>query len=458
MASTKSKREHLEESSCIGSQYFAKKDTKHRRRIPWLVAYLICAGFMLYFISKNFTRYFSYPASSNFEYIHVNSLEFPALTICNKNGIRKSYYDLGVEDGTIPAVFGSREDYIKQQARLGHKLLQGLPINSNTTTEEIYKMLLPNVSGILSDEHYNTREKVRYQERLYMEGGHQFEDTVLLSLMNEREESCAVYNGREVYCNVSSALDEELCHTITFTDVNGTALRSNRLDEYQVIYLTLDPKGEEYLPINKDLTPGLYVGIHPRNEAPSYSPLLVFEEGHGFNVYLEKSEISVLGLPYSEQDCIDMESADFVSPLRYYRNYSYSYHTCWKECKGEIMMEACGCREFGFPDFALPVCNYSQQVTCLKHQSFSQCTRCLSPCHQTKYRATPVRWSWHTPNTVWVTMQFSNEAYTKITQSKEFPAEELFAEVGGHLGLFLGASVLTIAEFVDLFCVLFNKQ
>ena len=37
-----------------------------------------------------------------------------------------------------------------------------------------------------------------------------------------------------------------------------------------------------------------------------------------------------------------------------------------------------------------------------------------------------------------------------ISESPAYPVESLFGEVGGNLGLFLGASLLTVTELLDI--------
>ena len=54
-----------------------------------------------------------------------------------------------------------------------------------------------------------------------------------------------------------------------------------------------------------------------------------------------------------------------------------------------------------------------------------------------------------------VYIDFKEFAYTEITQNKEYPADSLFGEVGGQLGLFLGASLMTVVEMLDFILVSF---
>ena len=43
-----------------------------------------------------------------------------------------------------------------------------------------------------------------------------------------------------------------------------------------------------------------------------------------------------------------------------------------------------------------------------------------------------------------IIFQYKDIAYTKITQIPTYPALSLFGDIGGQLGLFIGASLLTM--------------
>lgn len=48
-----------------------------------------------------------------------------------------------------------------------------------------------------------------------------------------------------------------------------------------------------------------------------------------------------------------------------------------------------------------------------------------------------------------VDIYFEDLSYTKIVQRESFKLLSLFSEIGGFLGLLLGASILTVCELVD---------
>ena len=60
-----------------------------------------------------------------------------------------------------------------------------------------------------------------------------------------------------------------------------------------------------------------------------------------------------------------------------------------------------------------------------------------------------------------VKITFSNDYYSRILQSAVYPVQSVWAEIGGYMGLLIGASVITVFEFIDLmfrFCRSCLKQ
>ena len=55
--------------------------------------FLAALGMLLRYIWTGFACYYSYPVSTKVEYISERRMEFPSVTICNYNFVRKSYLD-----------------------------------------------------------------------------------------------------------------------------------------------------------------------------------------------------------------------------------------------------------------------------------------------------------------------------------------------------------------------------
>ena len=65
---------------------------------------------LVYVIAKNFQRYVSYPTTTLMTVKHVDHLDFPAVTLCNYNQVRKSKLDKDTE-AFFQSIFGSPGTY-----------------------------------------------------------------------------------------------------------------------------------------------------------------------------------------------------------------------------------------------------------------------------------------------------------------------------------------------------------
>ena len=81
-----------------------------------------------------------------------------------------------------------------------------------------------------------------------------------------------------------------------------------------------------------------------------------------------------------------------------------------------------------------------------------ECAQCLPDCQVTKYDIHFVQRSYNTTD-VDIAIYLEDIAYTAINQEPAYPAMSLFGEIGGMLGLFVGSSILTIIEVLDLVIV-----
>ena len=74
-------------------------DTNSRllRRILWFASFLFTTVLFTFFLSRGLIQYFSYPTVASFQYRPVTSLDFPSVTVCNVNMLRKSFMEqLGI--------------------------------------------------------------------------------------------------------------------------------------------------------------------------------------------------------------------------------------------------------------------------------------------------------------------------------------------------------------------------
>ena len=57
-----------------------------------------------------------------------------------------------------------------------------------------------------------------------------------------------------------------------------------------------------------------------------------------------------------------------------------------------------------------------------------------------------------------VDFYFEEMSIEKITERPAYDEESLFGDIGGQVGLFLGASILTLLEFIDLVARILSRK
>ncbi|XP_071088966.1 acid-sensing ion channel 1-like [Haliotis cracherodii] len=149
---------------------------------------------------------------------------------------------------------------------------------------------------------------------------------------------------------------------------------------------------------------GVKVYIDEPDTAPSYSDdaMMGVQVGTTTRMKLTKKEMKYLPTPYNSRgtDCLDTKASDFVNSLDWFKLYSFD--GCLHECSNKAAMNACNCTAGWEP---------LQARVSLRHCSVKELQTCYRP---------------------------------KSTS------------IGGQIGLFLGASILTITELLELLitCVL----
>ena len=162
------------------------------RKLAWAILYLVCFGWWLYGTSLAVMRYSSWPVSSVTQVKYPDSIEYPAITFCIpvNDAFERSYYEAGVENGTMPPMFESYDTaataFLCQQLRFGRMdptvtsvgnttIDLSVEIHSNTTDDELKKLLGSVMYWEMWDQMYSQRNHFHYYEHL-IAGGLKSED------------------------------------------------------------------------------------------------------------------------------------------------------------------------------------------------------------------------------------------------------------------------------------------
>lgn len=164
-------------------------------------------------------------------------------------------------------------------------------------------------------------------------------------------------------------------------------------------------------------------------------------------------------------------------------NISYSTMSCRESCLARSQLVKCGCMEFRFPTQDLKkICNLMNetQMSCIfgKQLSFDgnddECAEsCVPPCRsvQLKKSTSLEVWPSEKYKETDSEFKFSEEDFDSknnlrlhvfyqeleeeiIKEAISYTIDGFISDIGGQLGLWVGVSVLTLAEFLELITTL----
>ncbi|XP_053265756.1 acid-sensing ion channel 3 isoform X2 [Podarcis raffonei] len=415
------------------------------RRAAWAGAVLLALGIFLYQVGER-VQYYK-------EYHHVTMLDeeagrlllFPAVTLCNFNRVRRSRLTrndlhwvgqelLGVEAPAFP-------EYLRALGRADEGGLGFYP-TPRFDMKEFVERTAHSLEEMLLDCRFGTRQC----------GPHNF--TAIFTRLGK----CYTFN--------SGAPGHELLTTVKGGTGNGLELMLNiQQDEYLPVWGETDETSYEA---------GVKVQIHSQNEPPSIDQL-GFGVAPGFQTFVSCQQQRLFYLPPPWGDCKSnpVESAFFAN---------YSMAACRIDCETRYLAENCNCRMVHMPGNA-NLCTPEQYKECadpaldfLVEKDNEFCS-CQTPCEtvrygkelsvvkipskaSAKYLAKKYNRSeqYIAENLLVLDIFFEALNYETIEQKKAYEVAGLLGDIGGQMGLFIGASLLTILEIFDyLYEVLRDK-
>ncbi|KGL92314.1 Acid-sensing ion channel 2, partial [Charadrius vociferus] len=374
-------------------------------------------------------------------------LPFPAVTLCNNNPLRfprLSKGDLYYAGHWLGLLLPNRT------ARpLLTELLRGDEARLRWFAKLAdFRLFLPprHYEGISAD----------FMDRL----GHQLED-MLLSC-KYRGELCGPHNfvfTKYGKCYMFNSGEEGRPLLTTVKGGTGNGLE-----------IMLDIQQDEYLPIwgeteETTFEAGVKVQIHSQSEPP-FVQELGFGVAPGFQTFVATQEQRLTYLPPPWGECRSSDMGLDFFPV-------YSITACRIDCETRYIVENCNCKMVHMPGDA-PFCTPEQYKECaepalglLAEKDSNYCI-CRTPCNLTRYNKElsmvkiPSKTSakylekkfnksekYISENILVLDIFFEALNYETIEQKKAYEVAALLGDIGGQMGLFIGASILTILELFD---------
>ena len=213
---------------------------------------------------------------------------------------------------------------------------------------------------------------------------------------------------------------------------------------------------------------GLKVIVHDPHLPPTTDEQSVaIPPGTEAFLSIEKNVIKSLRKPYSDVDCVeDVSAYRHMGGLPY---DTYSYEGCMIDCTLDKIVQPCNCT-FDYSNST--GCTLDEFFFCMLARygtTYLECNHCLPPCETTRYK---VERAWMSvpgarmlhqqnisrhssgaqyirDNYILLHVYFPSLHYTVTEQVQAFTFDELISNLGGQLGLFLGASLMTMVELLE---------
>lgn len=394
--------------------------------------------------------YYSYPILINTESVKPNYLAFPAVTVCNLNNCRKQF-----------------QSCVKQ--KLSYQECLGMNETDESGVFHSYKSTLPdckeNEEYVIEYERYNSMRFDTILRRVFVSQsytsrikyGHQFEDLIKACTYNEQ--NCAEGNFKrfvsEMYGN---------CYTFNFRNQN---LLSTVPGPANGLMLDLDIEVVKYFEFTDSV--GAVAEIHnPLSESSIDKKGIFLRPGYETHIAITQSAMSRLPSPYKDH-CRKYKLGD-------------SREKCRDLCFHKVATSTCSCTvELYLGNSEFPRCDLTHNLTlcCLIMMDTkiekNSCD-CPISCEDIVYNLKISPYPWPTKahykemqklsttsngssiplplhkfreNSLRLRVYFDTFDFTLYKQYAVYQSSEIFSQVGGNMGLWLGLSIIFIFECLE---------
>nr|XP_029519890.1 acid-sensing ion channel 1-like isoform X1 [Oncorhynchus nerka]XP_046192582.1 acid-sensing ion channel 1-like isoform X2 [Oncorhynchus gorbuscha] len=412
------------------------------KRCLWVVFFLGSLTLLMFVCVDRIHFYLEYPHVTKLDEISTPMMVFPAVTFCNLNFFRFSHVtrnDL-YHAGELLALLNQRYE-IRDTHLVEDSVLEALKDKA---------------------DFHNFKPRPFNMREFYDRTGHDIKDMLLACHFRGAE--CSADDFQVVFTRYGK------CYTFNAGGEGRTPLITTKGGMGNGLELMLDIQQDEYIPVwgetdETTFEAGIKVQIHSQEE-PSFIDQLGFGVAPGFQTFVSCQEQRLIYLPPPWGDCkVTRIDSEFFE--------SYSITACRIDCETRYLVENCNCRMVHMPGDA-PYCTPELYKECadpaldfLVERDNDFCV-CETPCNMTRYSKElsfvkiPSKASakylakkynkseqYIADNILVLDIFFEALNYEMIEQKKAYEVAGLLGDIGGQMGLFIGASLLTILELFD---------
>lgn len=473
-------------------------------RIFWALAVMAGTGMVIYQGILLLGTYLSKPVKSDIDVTYSRTVKFPAVTVCNLNMLKKSSVRNFAEAKKIIASF---DDFMEGKKRDGENehLASGSGSNTSFGPPDQRRELMKNslkIDHSGAEEHLSlsnvtvdsqayaedliVRMLAAYNDKQLKKGGHSFHEFVFRC--NWKDFNCKegdffkywtrTWNWRYGNCfsfNSGATSDGKKAPVLTSTKPGPKFGLTLDLFVNQMEYI---PSLTQEAGVRVLLTPQRVIPF-PVDEGFTVSP------GFSTSVGLRQLQIKRVD-PFKNGSCYDEDRLEAGSIYnKRHKGSTYTVQGCMYSCLAQAQITMCNCTEGKFRTGA-KVCSDILEVECIQEvtQRYERgelgCSKsCPQRCSHLSYRTSISSSSWSSnyvnqiqklmrrdkdsnfasmgrnkdmlrDNFLRINIYFEELNMEKITYSEYYLIENLMSDIGGQLGLWIGVSVITIAEMLKL--------
>ncbi|XP_069509774.1 acid-sensing ion channel 1 isoform X3 [Ambystoma mexicanum] len=396
----------------------------------WACSFLLSLSLFLVQVGDRVNYYMGNPHVTLLDEMNSPSMVFPAITFCNFNRFRVSqitYTDLIFLTPII--------EYREEEAD-------------------------PDITWASNPDQFDQAYQDLYS--VFNRTGHRLQDMLLDC--KYQGNACKPEDFVQVFTRYGK------CYTFNSGQNGKEPLITFRGGTGNGLELMLDIQQDEYMPVwgetdETSFEAGIKVQIHSQDEPP-FIDQLGFGVAPGFQTFVSCQEQRLTYLPPPWGACkstpIDSEFFD-----------TYSITACRIDCETRYLIENCNCRMVHMPGDS-PYCTPEQYKECadsaldfLVERDNTYCV-CETPCKMTRYGKElsmvkiPSKASakylakkfnkseqYIAENVLVLDIFFEALNYETIEQKRAYGVAGLLGDIGGQMGLFIGASILTVLELFD---------
>ncbi len=427
--------EYVKATTTHGVKHICESERKrclYICKVFWAFVFVVCFILCLLGIASSITAFAKIPTSTTVYTDYVDRLTFPAVTICNMNGYNVSY----LEENNLTKIITTAIYDKNNNKDCASFVPPDYP--HNKTLYDTVREISQSINELVADCYF-------LGEKCNMSS-----DFIEYVVPNGR---CFTFNGRNAERN--------------YKTVTGGGFRH---DLEMVLNIQQDKFGGSVSGEG-----GALIVVHKQD-----TPALVWETGVtvpvGHSAYLAVTRKQIEDRTnrgnLKELECI--QPADAPSP-EYLTYYNYSFRACRAECITTVLANECNCLWINSTNSLIRNCNISD-VCCIYSvvKKNSKCA-CSVLCNHTSYDVVPSYSTFPSSaaiNPIADSFNVSRETvrnnylrvhvfYKSLSINREitvrsYSLTELVANIGGNMGLFLGASIISITEVLVLILMLCN--